>query len=74
MPVSGTKEIQVVVNGEPRSVPGGLNLAALLAWLNIDSSRVAVEVNRSIVRKTEWKDTSIGEGAALEIVQFVGGG
>ena len=46
----------------------------LLAWLGIDGGRVAVELNRSIVRREDWDKTEVGEGAALEIVQFVGGG
>ncbi len=69
-----TKEIEIVVNGEPRPVPDGLNLADLLEHLGIDPSRVAVELNRAIVRKTDWPATRIGEGARLEIVWFVGGG
>jgi thiamine biosynthesis protein ThiS len=69
-----TKEIEMVVNGEPRPVPDGLNLADLLEHLGIDPSRVAVELNRAIVRKTDWPATRIGEGARLEIVWFVGGG
>jgi len=37
-----TKTIEVVVNGEARSVPEGLSLDRLLVWLAIDPSRVAV--------------------------------
>jgi thiamine biosynthesis protein ThiS len=69
-----TKTIEVVVNGEPKRVPEGLDLARLLAWLAIDPSRVAVELNRKIVRKTEWNTAIVGGGAEIEIVWFVGGG
>lgn len=69
-----TKTIDVVVNGHARQVPEGLNVRSLLDFLEIDASRVAVELNRSIVRKTEWESTSVGEGAQVEIVWFVGGG
>jgi sulfur carrier protein len=69
-----TKTIEVVVNGEPKRVPEGLDVARLLAWLAIDGSRVAVELNRAIVRKTEWNTTSVREGAQIEVVWFVGGG
>jgi len=55
-------------------VPHGLNVAGLLAFLKIDAERVAVELNRSIVRKVEWESAAVGEGAKVEIVWFVGGG
>ena len=69
-----TKEIEIVVNGETRRAPMGLDLGKLLGWLGIEPARVAVELNRAIVRKTDWESTTIDEGAKLEIVQFVGGG
>ena len=72
--IAETKSIQIVVNGEPRRVPESLNVSSLLAFLEIEASRVAVELNRHIVRKAEWEQTIIGEGAQVEVVWFVGGG
>ncbi len=69
-----TKEIEIVINGETRRVPEGLNVAGLLGWMQIDPSRVAVELDRAIVRQPEWLSTPILGGSSLEIVQFVGGG
>jgi sulfur carrier protein len=71
---SSTKTIQVVVNGHPREVPDGANITSLLRFLEIDPSRVAVELNRVIVRKPGWDSTTVGEGSNVEIVWFVGGG
>jgi sulfur carrier protein len=68
------KTIRIVVNGETKAVPQGLQVAQLLEFLAIDSTRIAVELNRSIVRKQDWTATSVEEGAQLEIVWFVGGG
>jgi thiamine biosynthesis protein ThiS len=70
----GTKEIQIVVNGQVRAAASGQNLIQLLGSLGVHPARVAVELNRSIIRREEWDKTEIGEGATLEIVQFVGGG
>jgi len=36
--------------------------------------RVAVEVNRKIISRTQWAETWLTEGDELEIVHFVGGG
>ena len=74
MKISETKTIQVVLNGDPKRVPEGLNVARLLEFLAIDASKVAVELNRSIVRKQDWSATAIEDGAQLEVVWFVGGG
>lgn len=69
-----TELIDIVVNGESRRVPGGLNVMELLGWLDVVGDRVAVELDRRIVRKADWPGTAVAAGAQLEIVQFVGGG
>ena len=74
MEISETKTIEVVLNGERRSVPPGLTVDRLLAFLEMDPSRVAVELDRAIVRKSEWPATEVRHGAELEVVWFVGGG
>jgi sulfur carrier protein len=74
MKTTETKTLQIVVNGEPRSVPQGLDVVRLLEHLEIDRSRVAVELNGSIVHKGDWAATPVTEGARVEIVWFVGGG
>jgi thiamine biosynthesis protein ThiS len=70
----GCQTVEVIVNGESRSVPYGLTVVQLLEWLGIEPARVAVELNRSIVRQGDWGSTPVGAGAQIEIVQFVGGG
>ena len=69
-----TKTVEIVVNGERREVPIGLTLVEILGFLQLDPQRVAVELNRQIVRQPHWDSTPVGEGASLEIVHFVGGG
>ena len=74
MEIAETNSIKIAVNGEPRTAPGGLNIAQLLEFLAIDPGRVAVELNRSIVRKADWISTRVEQGAQVEVVWFVGGG
>ena len=69
-----TSDVNIVLNGEPRSVPAGLNIEQLLGFLSIDAGRVAVECNRSIVRKPDWSSSKVEDGAQIEVVWFVGGG
>ena len=66
--------IEIVVNGENRSVPPGSTLLNLLGRLELDPARVAIELNRKIVKTPLWADTVLQPGARIEIVQFVGGG
>lgn len=69
-----TKTCEIVLNGEPRIVPGGLTVSGLLDFLEIVPDRVAVELDARIVRKAEWIESPIVAGSRVEIVQFVGGG
>ena len=66
--------IEIVVNGERRSTPEGQTLLGLLQQLQIDPARVAVELDRRIVKPPQWEQTTLRTGAEVEIVQFVGGG
>ena len=69
-----TKTVAIVLNGEPRRVPEGLTVARLLEFLKIEGAKVAVELNREIVRKPDWESAEVGDGAQVEVVWFVGGG
>jgi sulfur carrier protein len=66
--------MEVRVNGEIREVPEGATVLLLLNALQLEPGRVAVELDREIVKQTDWAATVLRSGAQLEIVQFVGGG
>ncbi len=67
-------EIEIMVNGEPRRVPGPATAADLLRHLGLDPRTVVVELNRQIVRRPQLSDIALAEGDAVELVHFVGGG
>jgi thiamine biosynthesis protein ThiS len=67
-------EIQVFINGEPQSLPTSASIAGLLKYLQLPLDRVAVELNKTLVRKRDWDATRVENGSRLEIVEFVGGG
>jgi sulfur carrier protein len=66
--------IDIVVNGESRAAAEGATILDLLHQLELDPARVAVELDRRIVKQPLWNTTSLRAGAQIEIVQFVGGG
>jgi thiamine biosynthesis protein ThiS len=65
---------RIVVNGESREVRAGETIASLVRTLELDPERLAIELDRCIVKRAAWAATPLPEGARLEIVQFVGGG
>lgn len=67
-------ELEILVNGEPRRVPGPATAADLLRHLGLDPRTVVVELNRKIVRRLQLNDTALADGDAVELVHFVGGG
>ena len=66
--------IRLEINGEARSLPMLFTVTELLRHLGIGEERIAVEVNRRIIRRREWATTPISDADKVEIVQFVGGG
>jgi thiamine biosynthesis protein ThiS len=69
-----SKLISILVNGEPKDVAANQSISALLGFLKIASDRVAVELNKSIVRSRDWETTIVPNGSHIEVVEFVGGG
>jgi thiamine biosynthesis protein ThiS len=67
-------QLEIIINGESRSIPGPASVADLLRHLGLDPRTVVVELNREIVRRPRLDDTPLADGDAVELVHFVGGG
>lgn len=66
--------MKIQVNGEGRTATAGVTVAELLRELNIQSDRVAVEVNTEILNRQEFERRGLCEGDRVEIISFIGGG
>lgn len=66
--------VTIQLNGEAFDTPGPLSVTRLLAALDVDPRRVAVEHNREVVRKAAYDSTVVAAGDEVEVVNFVGGG
>lgn len=66
--------MNLFVNGEQKACAEPTSLAELIEQLGMKGDRVAVELNREIVPRSQWADTQLHDGDQLEIVHFVGGG
>jgi thiamine biosynthesis protein ThiS len=73
MRAQGERAMHVTVNGDPRDLPTDTNLHALLAELKLTPDKVAIELNRRLVRSEKY-DTPLKEGDVVEVVTFVCGG
>jgi sulfur carrier protein len=63
----------VKVNGEPRDLPEGETVRALIERHQLTPDKVAIELNRRLLRGEKY-DTPLKDGDEVEIVTFVGGG
>jgi len=66
--------LRVYVNGDPTEFSSPLFLSDLIAELDLPAARIAVELNREVVRRGDWLTTELRDDDRIEIVHFVGGG
>jgi len=66
--------VTIKLNGEPFALPRSITVADLLGQLQIDSRRVAVELNLVVLKRATFATTVVSDGDEVEIVNFVGGG
>jgi sulfur carrier protein len=66
--------IDIVINGQGRSVSEGTTVANLIGELGLAGRPVAVERNREVVPRSAHASTVLAAGDRLEVVTFVGGG
>lgn len=66
----------VTVNGEPRPVPDGLSVEALLRHVGRDPAvpGVAVAVGDRVVRRADWPATPVSDGDRVEVITAAQGG
>ncbi|HEV7373593.1 MAG TPA: sulfur carrier protein ThiS [Pyrinomonadaceae bacterium] len=64
----------IEVNGESLDVLASLTIGELIKHLALAPERLAIELNRKVVRRADWQQIVLKEGDRVEIVHFVGGG
>ncbi len=66
--------LNIHLNGESRALESSVSVAELLEQLGISGKRLAVELNREILPKSQHATTILTEGDVVEVVGAVGGG
>jgi sulfur carrier protein len=66
--------MQITLNGSPRDCVAAATVAQLLEEAGYGGRRVAVEVNRDIVPRSQHATHRLADGDQVEIVHAIGGG
>ncbi len=66
--------MKLTINGKPANVDGVRTVADLIRARDLKTTLVAVELNGTIVPRSEFDVREVSDGDELEIVHFVGGG
>ena len=66
--------IDIIVNGEKTKLAKHFNLQELLTELDLPTERVAIELNKDVVRRKDWASIQVNDKDKIEVIHFVGGG
>jgi sulfur carrier protein len=67
--------MKLIINGEAIHVPEQVKTVSdLLAHFQLHNKLAIVEVNLTIIEKSQYDTTTLCDGDKIEIVHFVGGG
>ena len=66
--------MEILLNGERREVPEGCPVSELITLLGLQQKRLAIEINREIVPRSEHVHRHLQPGDKVEIIHAIGGG
>lgn len=66
--------MKIMLNGQEKSLKAPLTISALLQDMGLGERRVAVEVNREIVPRSQHGEFRLKEDDRVEVVLAIGGG
>ncbi|PCH61875.1 MAG: thiamine biosynthesis protein ThiS [SAR86 cluster bacterium] len=66
--------MEITVNGDILHFDTPANIPQLITRLELSNVKIAIELNKQILPRSEYAQKSLQEGDILEIVQAIGGG
>ena len=69
-----TKKIKINLNGRALSLPTGTTVYKVVKKIKAQPSKIAIELNREIIKKKNISKIHLKNKDKLEIVHFIGGG
>ena len=70
----GNNVLEVIVNGESRTVPESYSVSQLIYDMDLTGKRIAVEINGEIVPASQHSSCQLSAEDKVEIVGAIGGG
>jgi len=66
--------MNIYVNGEPHDVSQSFTAEELVKLLDLQNTKIAMEVNLEIIPRSQYSDHTFQDGDKVEIVRAIGGG
>lgn len=66
--------VTIILNGEKKEIESEVTLDRLLDLFSLPKQRIAVELNKEVISRKDWEQTTVGSEDRIEVVHFVGGG
>jgi len=66
--------IKISVNGSVKDIAKGTTLDVLIKSLVEKDQGIIVELNEKIITRNDWKEQTLNQGDAIQLISFVGGG
>ena len=66
--------MEIYINQEKKVIDGEISINDLLSFLEIQNKYIAVEVNKTIIPKSEYEIFIVKNNDKIEIINAVGGG
>ncbi|MDQ3750513.1 MAG: sulfur carrier protein ThiS [Acidobacteriota bacterium] len=66
--------MKIIINGKTKEISNEVNIIELLESFSLPKERIAIELNKQVVRKKDWGNIKITDADRIEVIHFVGGG
>ena len=66
--------MHITVNGSKEDFPSDFNVLGLLNSMNLQDKRIALEINKEIIPRSEYDNHALNDGDIVEIIHSIGGG
>lgn len=68
------RAMDITINGKVSTISTGTTAAELIVQLGLAETRLALEVNQDIIRRSEYSEFTLHANDKVEVVHAIGGG
>ncbi len=66
--------VTIILNGETKEIDSEVTLDRLLDLFSLPRQRIAIELNKQVIRRQDWPEMQVKDADKIEVIHFVGGG